>query len=364
MKKWFEKYVSNTTAGSGNQHAFRMNEGEERVSRVYYRVYAGGEWGYSLLYTNIIDSTFADGKITGCNMICEQWEIRSASVGVCSVCGPDMAADPHDVQELTFGGSRTKTVAPGEFFASDEVRIRAEKGEYICVEMRFAGSLIPCHPESIIPSFVLEDGKWTPSQQLPFASMVGCDRPVRAKVGFMGDSITQGIGTENNSYAHWNALCAEAIGEEWGWWNLGLGYARAFDASSDGAWLYKGKHCDAVVVCYGTNDVGWGRTPEQISGDLKKIIVKLHEAGAKVLLQALPPFDWKGEILERWLETNRIVRAELRPMADAFYDMVPVLTADEASGACLYGSHPDAVGCAKWAEGLTPVLREMLERAE
>jgi len=364
MKKWFEKYSSNTTAGSGNQHAFRMAEGEVRVSRVYYRVFAGGEWAYSLLYTNILDSTFADGDKTGCNMICDEWKVISAKVGVCASCSSVQATEPHSVQTLTFGGSTEKTVAPGEFFASDEVRIRAEKGEYICVEMEFSGSLLPCHPESIIPAFIKKNGCWAPSQELPFASMLGCDRPVRAKVGFMGDSITQGIGTDNNSYAHWNALCAQAVGEEWSWWNLGLGYARAYDAASDGAWLYKAKQLDYVVVCYGTNDVGRGRTPRQIAGDLKKIVVKLHEAGAKVLLQSLPPFDWKGDILAKWLETNKIVRDQLAPIAEAFYDMVPVLTHDEQSGACLYGSHPDEIGCAKWAEGLTPVLRELLVREE
>lgn len=364
MKKWFEKYVSNTIAGSGNQHAFHMMEGEVRRSRVYYKVFAGGEWGYSLLYTNIVDSTFADGKLTGCNMICDTWTIHSASVGVCTQCGPENAAEPRDVQKLTFGGCESKTVAPGEFFVTDEVRIQAEKDEYICVEMVFSGSLIPCHPESIIPAFIEQDGAWIPSQQLPFASMLGCDRPVRAKVGFMGDSITQGIGVANNSYAHWNALCAQMIGEEWGWWNLGLGYARAFDASSDGAWLYKGKHCDYVVVCYGTNDVGWGREPEQIVGDLRKIVERLHEAGAKVLLQSLPPFDWKGETLAKWLETNKRVREELRPLADAFFDIAPVLTDDEAGGACLHGSHPDDIGCALWAEALVPVLKEMLVSEE
>ncbi|MDO4741378.1 MAG: SGNH/GDSL hydrolase family protein [Eubacteriales bacterium] len=361
MNEWFEKYFSNTSAGSGNQHAFRAQEGKEYTSRVYYKVFAGGEYGYSFLYSNVLDSTFADGSLSNCNMLCEPWRILSASVGVCAQCGPDDPAQPRDVQRLTFAGSEQKQAAPGEFFATDEVRIRAEAGEYLCVEMRFCGSLIPCHPESIIPAFLLEEGQWTPSQQLPFASMVGCDRPVRARVGFMGDSITQGIGTPNNSYAHWMALCAQEIGGEYGWWDLGLGYARAYDASSNGAWLYKGKQCDFAVVCYGTNDVAVGRTPRQIADDLRRIVDKLHEAGVKVLLQSLPPFDWTGENLEKWLETNRIVRGELACAAEAFFDVVPVLTDDEQGGACLYGSHPDETGCAKWAEALTPVLRAFLQ---
>lgn len=360
--KWFQKYASNTIAGSGNQSAF-VSDGAEKAGRVYYRVSAGGEYGYSFLYTNILDSTFADGTRTNANMLCGEWKILRAQVGVCSRCAACEPTQPRDVQPLLFGGSESKTVAPGEFFTTDEVRIRAEQGEYLCVEVHFRGRLIPCHPESIIPSFIWQDGRWQPSQELPFVSMVGCDRPVRAKVGFMGDSITQGIGTPNNAYSHWNALCAQKIGNGFSWWNLGLGYARGYDAAGNGAWLYKAKQCDYVVVAYGTNDIGHDRTSEQIVTDLRTIIEKLHEAGVKVLLQTLPPFHRRPDLLQTWLETNRRVRNELAPLADAFYDVVPVLIdGAEEEGKARYGDHPDETGCALWAEGLMPVLREMLER--
>lgn len=360
--KWFEQYSSNTMAGSGNQSAFEADPGVVHVGRVYYKALAGGTYGYSFLYTNILDSTFANGDKTVCNMICDEWEIVGATVGVCAECSAEWAAEPQNVQTLTFGGQESKIVMPGEFFTSDETEITAEKGGYLCIEIKFRGTLIPCHPESIIPAFVREDGAWKPSQQLPFVSMVGCTRPVAAKVGFMGDSITQGIGTPYNAYSHWNALCAEQIGTKWSWWNLGLGYARAYDASSNGAWLFKGKQCDIVVVCYGTNDVGHNRTADQIIGDLKTIVEKLHLAGAKVLLQTLPPFDWKDEKLAIWLEVNRRIREELRPQADAFFDIAPVLCEDEQTGVAKYGGHPDEKGCAKWAEGLVPVIKALLEK--
>ena len=361
--KWFAKYSSNTIAGSGNQAAFTANASEVRTSRVYYKLLSGGTYGYSFLYTNILDSTFAQGDKCNCNMLCDEWEIVRASVGVCKECGPEQATDPENALPLTFMGEKSHTLMPGEFLTSDEVRITAAKGEYLCVEMEFRGSLIPCHPESILPAFVLEDGKWVSSRELPFASMIGCDRPVQARVGFLGDSITQGIGTPWNAYTHWNALCAQAIGEKWSWWNLGLGYARAYDAASNGAWLYKAKHVDYAVVCYGTNDVGFGRTADQIVGDLRTIVDKLHEAGTKVLLQTLPPFDRTEEKNDIWLEVNRRVREELAPRADAFFDVVPVLIdGQEQNGRSRYGSHPDETGCARWAEALIPVLREFLTR--
>lgn len=360
--KWFDTYVSNTMAGSGNQSAF-LSDGKPHTSRVYYRVSAGGEYGYSLLYTNVLDSTFANGDKTNANMICGEWNILRASVGVCRTCGPQNPADPAAPVQMLFGGKPEKSVAPGEFFTTDEVRLKAEKGEYLCVEMTFCGEWMPCHPESIVPAFVQEEGKWVPSQSFPFASMVGCRRAVKARVGFMGDSITQGIGTPNNAYSHWNALCVQEIGDGFSWWNLGLGYARGYDAASNGAWLYKAKHMDYVVVAYGTNDIGHNRTADQIIADLRFLLEKLHEAGAKVLLQSLPPFHQREDLLAIWLETNRRVRAELAPLADAFHDVVPALIdGAEENGLARYGGHPDETGCARWADGLTPVLRELLER--
>lgn len=361
--KWFAKYGSNTIAGSGNQAAFAADEKELRKSRVYYRLLSGGTYGYSFLYTNILDSTFAQGDMCNCNMLCDEWEIVRASVGVCKECGPEYASDPVSAQPLTFQGAQGHTLMPGEFLTSDSVTISAQKGECLCVEMEFRGSLMPCHPESIVPAFVLEGGRWVPSQSFPFASMVGCDRPVWARVGFLGDSITQGIGTPCNAYSHWNALCAQDIGEEWSWWNLGLGYARAYDAASNGAWLYKAKHLDYAVVCYGTNDVGFGRTADQIVGDLRTIIDKLHRADTKVLLQTLPPFDRPEEQTKVWFEVNERVRKELAPQADAFFDVVPVLiNGAEEQGKSRYGGHPNEMGCAKWAEALIPVLKEFLTR--
>jgi len=170
------------------------------------------------------------------------------------------------------------------------------------------------------------------------------------------------LGTEYNAYAHWNALVADRIGEKYSYWNLGLGFGRAEDAASDGAWLFKAKQMDAVVVCFGTNDVCQEKAVEKIKADLGEIVFKLKENGVKVLLQTLPPFDHEGERLQNWLEINRYVREELRQKADAFFDVVPfLLNGPESEGKSKYYGHPDETGCIIWAENLLPVLKEFLE---
>lgn len=358
---WFNMYSSNTLAGSGNQHYFLTQDNKVHKGRIYFKLFAGGSYNYSLLFSNIIDCTYADGKSSYCNLICSEWELVQVTVGVCRECSAEEAVNPETVHIITFGGSQRKTVLPGEIFTSDPLKIIAQKGEYICLEIVFQGSMIPNHEESLLPVFVWEDDKWIPSKHVPFPGMIGCDRKVKKRIGFIGDSITQGIGTPVNSYTHWNALTAEAVGEDYSYWNLGLGYGRAQDAASDSAWLYKAKNLDIVVVCFGTNDIGQGRTTEEIKADLHSIVTKLKVAGVKVMIQTLPPFDWKGEQLEKWRKINCYVRNTLSAYADGMFDVVPnLLEESEEEGKAGYGTHPNEQGCRIWAKSLIPYLQEFI----
>ena len=77
------------------------------------------------------------------------------------------------------------------------------EGDYLCVQIAFRGSRIPCHPEINIPSFVKDGSRFVPSEYVPVPNMIGARRNVKARVGFLGDSITQGLGTDLDSYDHW-----------------------------------------------------------------------------------------------------------------------------------------------------------------
>lgn len=358
---WFNTYNSNTLAGSGNQSYFLTGDADTHIGRIYYKVYAGGKYKYSLLFSNIIDSTFADGSHSYCNLMCDKWEIKKATVGVSKTCSVTGAGDVEQISPVTFDGCGYKVVMPGKFFCTDPVELLAKKGEYICVEIEFCGKMIPHHEESILPTFVKKNGTWIPSKQLPFPSMVGCDRKVQGKIGFLGDSITQGIGTPDNAYLHWNALVAEEIGENYSYWNLGLGYGRASDAASEGFWLYKAKQMDMIVMCYGINDIIQGREEEQIKRDLLTIILSLQRAGIKVMIQSLPPFDFQGAELEKWLHINQYVREILSKCADSFFDVVPILIeGEERAGKAKYNGHPNEEGCKLWADALTPAMRDFI----
>jgi lysophospholipase L1-like esterase len=228
--------------------------------------------------------------------------------------------------------------------------------------MTYCGDMIPNHFESIIPAYRLEEGQWILSKDMPYPGMIGCDRAVKARVGYLGDSITQGIGTDVNSYEHWNAQLSEKLGDVYSFWNLGIGYGRGADAATDGAWLYKAKHNDLVVVCLGVNDIMQGLSADTIKKALAEILNRLHEAGVKVLLQTVPPFDYDSDRKATWLEVNRYLREELRGKAEGFFDTVPVLgKGGEQSEVAVYGGHPDAVGCKAWAEALYPEVKRLLD---
>ncbi len=365
--KFFEKYVSNTVAGSANQLFFSAPN--VTTGRIFYKIYKTGAFNYSLLFSNIIDSTFSNGAKCHKNVICDEWQLHGAKIGRCrsfpdkplkEVSMDEVAVT--DLTPLTFNGSESKTVAPAELFNSDPIPLYFEKGDYLCLEMTFSGDMVPYHEESIIPIYVKNEDGWYYSKKCPVASMIGCDRDVTARVGYIGDSITQGIGAPYNSYLHWNARLSDMLPDSYAYWNLGIGYGRANDFASDGAWLYKAQHNDIIFVCYGVNDINQGFSEEQIRLDITHIVKRLKGLDKTVILQTIPPFNYKGERIDKWMRLNEYIKTELSGEADFVFDCVPVLSkSKEEPYNSKYGGHPDAEGGRVWAEALYECIKDIIK---
>ena len=370
--RYFENFKSNTYAGSGNQLYFTMDENEIRTGRAFYKISVGGKYNYSILFSNIIDSTFADGSISQKNLICDEWTIHGMKIGKCDKFNSykelsDLIMDDNnensdivvnDFIDITFNGQKSKKVMPGGFFSSDPVMSEFEKDEYICLEITFSGKTIPYHEETLLPVFVKDEEEWKYSKFMPFAGMIGCDRNVKSKIAYMGDSITQGIGTKPNSYLHWNAIFSEKAGSDYSYWNLGIGYGRASDAASNGAWLYKAKQNDMIFVCYGVNDILQNQPEEQIKADLTNIVTLLKNAGKKVILQTIPPFNYQGEDIKKWERLNLYILTQLKDKVDFVFDNTKILGKKEKPSDAEYGGHPDEKGCKLWAEALFKEISE------
>lgn len=353
IMEFFEKYVSNCTAGTGNQSFFVTEDrGKTYTARAFFKPTVTGKHEYAFLFSNVIDSTYSDGSHSRCGKIPDEWLIDSARVCVC---------DPFDAENfvpLTFGGKARKTVSPGEFFVTDGVVLSPRAGQYICVELSFCGNEIPFHPETLVPVFVKNGNAFEESKNMPLPAMIGCDLDVRKRIAFWGDSITQGIGTVPDSYTHYAAVVSDILGDEYAYWDIGIGFGRASDAASDGSWAFKAKQNDVVTVCFGVNDIfKTGTSPKY---EIEKAVKLLKESGAKVIVQTVPPFDYDEYHKKIWEETNDYVKNVLAPVANGFLDVTEFLSvSEEHKEKARFGGHPNAEGSAIWGKRLAEVIENV-----
>lgn len=367
--KHLEGYVSNTIAGTSNQLIFSS---KADTSRAFYKITEGGKYKYSLAFTNTIDSTFADGSVCQKNVICGSWEILGARVArLCEGALDIHLEDSKELTELndsianfyeiTFNGKKTKQVSPAETFSSDEIELEFNKGDYLCFELTYKGEKMPYHEEAIIPICKKTDTLWHLNKKMPLPAMIGIKRSVKAKIGFIGDSITQGIGVPLNHYTHWNAVFANRLGSDYAYWNLGIGFGRANDMASLGAWFKKALQNDILIVCYGVNDIMQGFSKEQVKADLKTIAIELKRAGKRVIFQTVPPFDYNSEKKLIWQEVNEYIKNDLAKIVDFVFDVVPYLgKSEEEPQMAKFGGHPNEEGCAIWGNALFSELKKIL----
>lgn len=352
----FGKFVSNTLAANGNQTVFFPDGEGPETGVVFLKVFAGGAYDYIFAYSDTLDSTFADGSASACNDVCPPWRILSLSAAATS----SLSVRDADFTPVLFGG-REETTVGSPTVLSDPVRLDVPEDGYLCLKLTFAGEKLPYHEESIMPVFRLTEDGLQPDKKVPLPVFTGVRRSVNKRVGFLGDSITQGCGTPVNGYGYYAAYLSALLGKENAYQDLGLGYARASDAATDGIWLRKAKQNDVVTVCFGVNDILQGHPEETVKADLKTIVEKLKEAGCTVILQTVPPFDY-GETHEKiWRNVNGYIRGELSRIADAVFDDVPVLSADgKDCPQSKYGAHPSAEGHKVWAEALRDTVGKFL----
>lgn len=334
---YFDKYVSNTLAGTSNQMYFSTNY-EVKRGRIYIKPFSYGIYEYSLLFGDTIDSTYADGSISVANETCGDWTIHSLKACV---------KNENSVVEtdIYFQGNKEKKVDKGEVFNTDPVILNVSKGDTLYFEMEFSGGKIPYLEEININTYVLNGDNWELDKHIPLPNMVGIACKVEKKIGFFGDSITQGLGTEKDSYTHWNAYIADKVGDQYSYWNLGIGFGRAADGATNGTWLNKAKKMDVVTICFGVNDLGRGYTNEEIKKNLKKIVEILQSNETRTILFTIPPFDYNEKTTKRWKEINDYIMNDLSEITEV-YDVVPIWGKEAPNENCAkYGGHPNKEGC-------------------
>ncbi len=348
--------VSNTNTSSANQTIFYPeNEDMACVGRVFYKVFCGGKYKYSITFSSVTDSSYPNINFTKRNVEVLEWEILEARIGLVKNCDLENMPTVSSFKQLYFEGKKNKKICQAGLFSTDEFELDVEDGEYVCLEVVYKGKAIPHHHEYSTPSFKKVGEAWIPSDEAIYAQTIGCDRAVEKKIAFIGDSLTQG----NRNYKNWTTLLGERLGTRYAFWNLGIGYSTANDCATDKLWLSKAKQNDVVFVCFGVNDINLIYDEERTKADLSKIVALLNEAGCKVILQTLPPFNFKESKLLIWNNLNAYIKEELSQKAYAVFDVAPFLAnGDVKDGVAKYGAHPDADGCKLWAEKLFEFVKK------
>jgi len=355
----FKHYVSNVAIGTGNNIILETGKQVRFRARAYLRPTVYGEFTWRFFFSNTVDSTFCKGEAAYRNKPGGNWRIVSATIAQAPDSGDDNASEVlakatplSRATPITFDGNMSRNVMPDEKFWSDPVEFCVEKGHYLVWEWELEGDGIPMTPDSQVPVFCDFGDGWKYGTDCPFPALFGCERSVKKRIAFLGDSITQGCGTTINRYEMWVPKIAAALGEDYAVWNLGLGYGRGSDAATDGAWLYKGKQCDIAVLTYGVNDLesgayrrGRSDTAVGFLETEETLIRLLTEAGVEVILATVPPFTFKPQQTEQWRIANRAIPRLAKKYGLRLFDIERVLDAAPNLGCiCQYGDHPNAIG--------------------
>ncbi|MRN51444.1 SGNH/GDSL hydrolase family protein [Paenibacillus monticola] len=335
-------YTSATVVSTAANYIMDKPEPFTHTFRTYIRLRESGKLNFKLWHSNAVDSTWNLGQEATGSELGGEWLIEAAYIadGGVEVNG---AVQEQTQVAVLFDGSTMRKVRPGESFWSDEIAMELPEGHLMVftwtLTTRSSGRTIPYNVEGILVSAYDAAGNLAAQESadsfalsdnlLVLPSFIGYKKQVNKKLVFLGDSITQGVRTLKDEYEYWVARIAAGLGADYGVWNIGSGWARAYDASADGVWLNKAKQGDEVVIVLGVNDIDIGnRSTEELLSDLTVIISKLREANdeVKIILGTVPPFNFQDEREHTWRSVNSEILSNNLAGVNRVFDIAGLLS--------------------------------------
>ena len=129
--------------------------------------------------------------------------------------------------------------------------------------------------------------------------------------------------------------------------------------ASLGAWAYKAKHNDVLIMCFGVNDILRGFSAEQVIWNLEHMVSYFQKAGVRLVVQTLPPFDYNEAVTAIWKQVNGYILTELARKVELVFDVTQVLSlSPQEPQRAKYGGHPNEEGCRVWADALYEKIME------
>lgn len=337
----FENSASAMVISSTTNSIMRISGGIHTY-RTYIKPREYGYFIWRIWHCNAVDSTWDEGLLSRANLPGGKWCIESAYLADGGLMADGSIIIDSQV-EITFNGNNFKNVLPNEKFKSDFIRFNIPKDHYLVftwtLSTKSIGNTLPYNCETnLVPVYeaigncINKENKNSFSilgSTLVLPSLITYNKSVIKNIAFLGDSIMQGVRTKMDKYDYWVSKVAEGLGTKYGVWNIGSGWSRAKDAATDGAWLYKAKQNDEVIICLGVNDIGiLNRNYEEIIMDLTTIINKLKEdrPQLKIILCTVPPFDFIDEREVIWRRVNAFILSDSLPNVDRIFDITAVLS--------------------------------------
>ena len=184
-------------------------------------------------------------------------------------------------------------------------------------------------------------------------------------VYFEGDSITRRWGTSDkawkDSYANWKA-------NFWGW-NAG-NFGWGADSTQNILWRLKNGEIENVnpkffVILAGTNNIGSGQSVDEVTRGVRAIVDLCHEKApkAKIILTAIFPRNDNMAFVKTINRVNEnLAKLVSRPYL-RFLNVNAGLADPKGKlfeGMTIDNLHPSVKGYQTWADGLKPILTELL----
>lgn len=268
----------------------------------------------------------------------EPVEINAAEIAIAATSGhtPDIVGGSS--RSLTFSGSPSVTIQPGEYVVSDEFKLKMKARENIAITLHFGAvspSPLTSHPGSRTDSYLAEGDTEDFSEAVKFAHWyiindIEVLAPAKAcAIVVLGDSITDGRGTTPNGQDRWtDFLSRKLLSERSTKWisvlNMGLGGNTVlFGGNGQPARirykrdLFGQEGVKYIILFEGVNDIGGSRNPvEKAEGIIevyKEIAAEANSRGIKVFGATVTPFgksfyDHGGVQLAGWNALNGWIR--------------------------------------------------------
>lgn len=390
-------YVSATTVSTAN-HATTQFNAREYTFRTYVKpVQDYGEQTWRFFFSNNLD--FLGGIDPG-----TPFRITEAFLadGGADADGSVVAGSS---VRVTYGGENARDVAAGERFWSDEVALDLPEDHWLCFTWTIQplapytmdNANIPIASESYAKSYAIavnddidgyaaqetSDGFTVVHGDNPgwgiMPNLFGVKKPEARRLSFLGDSITQGVGTpKGGAENYWVAKVAKGLAgdpatQDIAVYNAALSGSRGFEAAYDGAWLARLKQDDEITLVHGVNDLGWyGRPAADVIDSITKMVhsVRTANPSATITLFTVPAFSFAEEAQDDWREVNQWILS-IPEDVDYVFDMAAVLEdpknpthvkmeyrSDNGPG----DEHPGSIGCSAVAEAYLKWYAERDER--